>query len=344
VKKSLYSMSMAALLASASVTAWASSVTIPNSFTAGSTAVAADANANFDAVAASINDNDARITTSTGDIATNATAITTNTDDTATNTADIATNATAITTNTDDTATNTADIATNATDIETNADAIVALQGAVSCSADMVAVGPLCVDIYEASVWDSAAGTVTQYGDGVDDYPDACSDDGSGCYDLIFAVSQPDKNPSRLITWYQAVQACANVGKRLPTTAEWLMAANGTPAVVPADRDSGCNVDGIAGGNELGTTGQSASAGAPDACVSSTGAFDMLGNVWEWSANMATIPNATTTDFDEDNIDDGEAIILGSAYNLGIVNTHSVSVADSGPLDFRDSIGFRCVR
>jgi len=41
----------------------ASSVTIPNTFTAGSTAVAADVNANFNALETAVDDNDARIST-----------------------------------------------------------------------------------------------------------------------------------------------------------------------------------------------------------------------------------------------------------------------------------------
>lgn len=54
---------------------YASPVTIPNTFTSGTPAVAADVNANFDAVAAGVNDNDSRITTNNGSISTNASDI-----------------------------------------------------------------------------------------------------------------------------------------------------------------------------------------------------------------------------------------------------------------------------
>jgi hypothetical protein len=47
---------------------WASDVDIPNTFTSGTTAVAAEVNANFNAVKEAVDDNDARITTNTGDI------------------------------------------------------------------------------------------------------------------------------------------------------------------------------------------------------------------------------------------------------------------------------------
>ena len=105
----------------------ASNVTIPNSFTSGTPAVAAEVNANFDAVATGVNDNDSRTTTNTSDIATNAAVI-------GTNTADIATNASAIGTNVTNIGVNTAAIATNTADI-------TALQNSVNCSVDMVAVG-----------------------------------------------------------------------------------------------------------------------------------------------------------------------------------------------------------
>ncbi|MGH8477343.1 MAG: SUMF1/EgtB/PvdO family nonheme iron enzyme, partial [Methylococcales bacterium] len=63
----------------------------------------------------------------------------------------------------------------------------------------MVKVGPLCVDAYEASVWNTPAGA-------------------------IYARSEAGETPSGKITWFQAQQACVNAGKRLPTNAEWQMA------------------------------------------------------------------------------------------------------------------------
>ena len=37
-------------------------------------------------------------------------------------------------------------------------------QDIIGCPGDMVRAGPVCLDKYEASVWDSGAGTGTQYG------------------------------------------------------------------------------------------------------------------------------------------------------------------------------------
>ncbi|GMQ87839.1 MAG: hypothetical protein BMS9Abin08_1049 [Gammaproteobacteria bacterium] len=336
MKKSLFSMSMAAaLLACTSVTAWAAHLTIIP-FNAGDTAVATDVNANFNAVAGGVDTNATAITDettrATAAEGANATAIT---DETTRATAAEGANATAIT---DETTRATAAEGANATAIAANTTAIGNIG---NCPSGMVPVGPLCVDTYEASVYDAPTG-------GNPIAASTCAADGSDCAasaaNPIYAQSVFGVAPSATITRYQAAQACANVGKRLPTTAEWLMAANGTPAVVPVDRASGCNVAGIAGGNNLGTTGESM--GAVGACVSSTGVFDMLGGVWEWSADFAVIPNSLPGGtFNQDNMDTADAIILGSAYNLGIVNTHSVSVSDSsGPLASATSIGFRCVQ
>lgn len=59
--------------------AWAGQVTIPNSFTAGTPAVATEVNANFNAVETAVDDNDNRITTNSSNISTNATNVSTNT-------------------------------------------------------------------------------------------------------------------------------------------------------------------------------------------------------------------------------------------------------------------------
>ena len=60
---------MSLLLVSMSAPVFAGNVTIPNTFSSGTPAVAAEVNANFNAVASEINDNDGRITTNSTEIA-----------------------------------------------------------------------------------------------------------------------------------------------------------------------------------------------------------------------------------------------------------------------------------
>ena len=208
-----------------------------------------------------------------------------------------------------------------------------------TCPDDMVAAGSLCVDTYEASVWDSAAGGGTQYGDGTDDYPclDDASDCGDGAASPIYALSQAGVNPSVEITWYQAAQACANVGKRLPTTAEWQMAASGTPSGLNVDPTLGCNTD-------SGAVSATGTAGA--ACQSTAGASDMVGNVFELVAELDAdyvAPGPLVTFIGSDSLN--SKAFGADFFNSGGLpaDTESTLVLD-GPLITATSVGFRCVR
>ncbi len=283
------------------------------------------------------------VTTNTADIATNTADIATNTADIATNTADIATNTADIATNTADIATNTADIATNATDIGTNATDIAALQAASTCPSDMVASGTLCVDKYEASVWDAATGGTQISGAGNAIY-NACSDTGDAgsagngvatdCTN-IYARSVTGVKPAYDITQYQAAMACANVGKRLPTISEWLIAAVGT-ASGNGSAAADCH-------NPLGGAAAVRDTGEPANCVSAAGAYDMVGNVWELTSDILlegslAIGTANT-------VNDMMAVALGSDY-LALGSTEStVDTFFIVPDDFGNfSLGFRCVQ
>jgi formylglycine-generating enzyme required for sulfatase activity len=100
----------------------------------------------------------------------------------------------------------------------------------------------------------------------------ACPDDGQDCAGTIYARSVAGVEPARDITWFQAQQALANSGKRLPTNAEWQMAVAGTPDGAP------CNV----------SSGSVANTGAAAGCRSDWGANDMVGNLWEWVADWVS--------------------------------------------------------
>jgi hypothetical protein len=142
----------------------------------------------------------------------------------------------------------------------------------------MVPAGAVCIDKYEASVWSSPTGG-TQYGVGSDNYP--CDDEGQDCKagtaGAIYARSVPGVKPSGFITYFQAQQALANVGKRLPTNGEWQQAVAGTPDPGPDNDTTDCNttVD----------VGDPVDTGSRSSCVSNWGADDMVGNMNEWVAD-----------------------------------------------------------
>ncbi|MET1084651.1 MAG: SUMF1/EgtB/PvdO family nonheme iron enzyme [Burkholderiales bacterium] len=145
------------------------------------------------------------------------------------------------------------------------------------CPVNMVPVGPLCMDTYEASVWSKPPAKNgkprgRQYGREPGDYP--CSIDGNDCAGALFAASVPGVIPAVFTTWFQAQQACLSVGKRLPTNAEWQGAAAGTPDTGDADDHmTTCNTEGAPTDHVL--------TGSRKNCVSNFGVFDMVGNASE---------------------------------------------------------------
>ncbi len=193
---------------------------------------------------------------------------------------------------------------------------------AAKCPPNTVAVGPSCVDKYEGSTWRVPAdqksliaklqkgkATLADLEKGgaqqVCTIPlgnDTCSactfgpgfpDDGNWT-EPIYAASIPGVLPSTCLTWFQAEQACRLVGKRLVTNQEWQATAAGTPD--PGDADdftTTCNT----------LTEQPSAVGSRTACVSRWGAYDMVGNVWEWVADWGDLATGCTqwsTDFGQD--------------------------------------------
>ncbi len=140
------------------------------------------------------------------------------------------------------------------------------------CPVDMIFVstakGGFCIDKYEASVSEycpypepiNAAQTQAN----IDDPDKKCKP---------MAIS--GKKPWTNISQNQAARACAKAGKRLASNKEWLQAALGTPDATENWGPDDCQVNNN-WDKQPGLTGSGKK------CVSFVGAYDMIGNVWEW--------------------------------------------------------------
>lgn len=230
------------------------------------------------------------------------------------------------------------------------------------CPENMVlvtqAIEPFCIDRYEAS---PAKKTCT-YSTPKDEIDTMINLSNESCG----AVSIPNTMPWTHITQEQAQFACERSGKRLPTASEWYKGALGTPDEVGGITEEHCNIannraDGIA------------KTGTGIRCVSDVGAYDMVGNVWEWVKETVhkgqwdgrMLPQggfvthvdvhgiATETKSSQDALFNGDRFWLDATITTGMMrggyhNTKSqagifATYVASPPHFTGDATGFRCV-
>jgi len=194
---------------------------------------------------------------------------------------------------------------------------------------EMVKVGDFWIDRYEMKLYTGADCTGTSYtGDdahehgffrNVDDDPP----NGKAPREFVpmYACSVKGVQPGRVFTWFQAQRACSLSGKHLCTDAEWLAGAYGTSdphTEDPGDDSEPCNIweNSKPQGSKWAVVNETIMTGSASECVSDCGAHDMVGNLWEWTAdwwgqgpNGADGNQPATGDFHGDgyyNVDDAE--------------------------------------
>lgn len=254
MKKQPIVLAILGALTVSSSAVFAATVDVPNTFTAGTPAVAAEVNANFTAVEAAVNTSDSEIAANTAAIEALNTGVT---------------------------------------------------SGCPTNAGEMVKVGSFCVDKYEATIYGAEDGSggpiLTSSLDPMDD-GSGCTETGNECSvgaaEPIFARSDAGVTPTANITWFQAAQACANVGKRLITNAEWQTAAAGTP-----DNATDCNTN----------TGVATANNASSTCVSNWGTINMVGNLWEYTADWVQGAGAIGNAANGPAFGDDAAVEVGAA-------------------------------
>ena len=259
----------------------------------------------------------------------------------------------------------------------------IADAGGATCPPDSVRVGTVCVDKYEASVWqvsasskalirklqagkatahDLTAGGATLIGcelvaDARSNYPANFPISGQWTpapgFDPpspgVYAASVAGVRPTTCTTWFRASQACRLSGKRLIRNDEWQDAAAGTPDPGAADDHSTtCNTTRPSSAADLVATGSRA------ACKSNWGAFDMIGNALEWVADWVPLANGCNSSwFDGNDLAcvgaPGTSTIPGALVRGGgFLDGERAGVfnvrGDFEPSFYDAGTGFRCAR
>jgi formylglycine-generating enzyme required for sulfatase activity len=155
------------------------------------------------------------------------------------------------------------------------------------------------------------------------------------------------ENPRVWVDWFEAKALCAAAGKRLCRRSEWMLACEG-PKRLPfpwgfVRQPSPCNIDRASipfdvyamlddgtREEELARLWQADRIGSHPDCVSAFGAFDMAGNVDEWTDDQADDPHTR------------HPSTLNGGYWGPVRDTCRLTTTSHGP-DFKFyQVGFRC--
>lgn len=150
--------------------------------------------------------------------------------------------------------------------------------------------------------------------------------------------------PRENVTWFEAATFCASRGGRLPTETEWEYAARGPEGLFFPWGDRWVTGNSVWQNTSGGNTDPVG--GRPEG-ISWVGAYDMVGNVWEWTASIYA-------DYPYDPLDgreslegssDTERVLRGGAFYafeesvLNAVNRFKYAANRR-----EDSFGIRCIR
>ena len=145
-----------------------------------------------------------------------------------------------------------------------------------------------------------------------------------------------ERQPMVDVSWKDAAAFCGWAGGRLPTEAEWEFAARGGVALRRY-----AELDDIAwtsenSGNTLHPVAQKQ--------ANRYGLYDMLGSVWEWTADWFRDSYDAAAQTDPRGPSEGAyRVVRGGAWNFSPSATRASDRGKSRPDNDNQDLGFRCV-
>jgi sulfatase modifying factor 1 len=167
------------------------------------------------------------------------------------------------------------------------------------------------------------------------------------CIDRYEWPNRPGENPHVYVDWHEAKALCDARGKRLCRRSEWILACEG-PKRLPypwgfVREPSPCNIDRATipfdveammdeatREGELARLWQADRIGSHPDCVSAYGAYDLSGNVDEWTDDLADNPQSK------------HPSTLNGGYWGPVRNTCRLTTTSHGPTFKFYQVGFRC--
>ena len=224
------------------------------------------------------------------------------------------------------------------------------IAGSEAAPAHQVTLGPFFIDAYEVT---NAEWQVCVEANACSEPRTLLNYEGERYYD------NPDfaNYPVTSITWFEAASYCTWSGGRLPTEAEWEMAARWDPITQElnlypwGDEPLEGHANTCGAECPLPSSNPSiqdpfplaAPVGSFEEGISAVGAYDMAGNVAEWVADWfgpypdGPVTNPTGPDFGE------RRVVRGGAWGVPLRDTNSVVRSRFTPDSQSVGLGVRCV-